>query len=414
MVDDDLHAVARGGLLHRRLLLKASALGIGGSLLTPARASEYWQNEAGAAQSEYGQPSSFAHLKREQTRGHPFGPEAGSSSSPLQNMNGTITPNSLHFERHHSGIPAIDPTIHTLTLYGDVKQVLQFSYEDLLAYPMESHHYFLECSGNSFRNTFAKPLDLTAGSLNGLVSGAEWTGVPLHYLLDEAGVKKEARWIVAEGADAAGLTRSIPLSLALDKVLVALYQNGEPLRPAQGYPMRLFVPGCEGNISVKWLQSLKVQKTPAYSREETSKYTDLLKDGTAEMFSLEMEVKSVITSPSGKMQLNRQGVYEISGLAWSGAGAIRSVEVSADGGTTWAEAVLQSDAKPLALTRFRIPWRWSGQTSTLQSRAIDEKGNVQPTRKVAIDRYSPAGFYHYNGIQSWQVSTDGVVKNVYV
>lgn len=413
MADNDFQADAAGGILHRRLLLKASVFGIAGGLLVPANASEDWQTHAGEAQSEYGKPSDFAGLNREQTRGHPLGPESGSSSSPLQKMNGTITPNSLHFERHHSGIPAIDPAKHKLTIYGDVKQTLQFSYEDLLAYPMESHQYFLECSGNSFRNTFAKPQDLTAGSLNGLVSGAEWTGIPLHYLLDEAGIGSDARWLVAEGADAAGLTRSIPLSLALDKVMVALYQNGEPLRPAQGYPMRLFVPGSEGNISVKWLQSLKVQQTPAYTRDETSKYTDLLKNGSAEMFSLAMEVKSVITSPSGKMQLKRKGVYEISGLAWSGAGAIKKVEVSADGGRTWAEAVLQSDARPLALTRFRIPWQWVGQSCTLQSRAIDEKGHVQPTRDSAMARYSPAGFYHYNGIQSWQVSNSGAVKNAY-
>ena len=413
MHDNDVQAAAGGGLLHRRLLLKASTFGLAGGLLVPASATEDWLTHAGEAQSEYGNPSKFAGLAREQTGGHLFGAESGSSSSPLQKMNGTITPNSLHFERHHSGIPDIDPGKHKLTVYGDVKQTLQFSYEDLLAYPMVSHHYFLECSGNSFRNTFATPQDLTAGSLNGLVSGAEWTGIPLHYLLDEAGIDTNARWLVAEGADAAGLTRSIPLSLALDKVMVALYQNGEPLRPAQGYPMRLFVPGCEGNISVKWLQSLKIQKTPAYTREETSKYTDLLKSGSAEMFSLAMGVKSVITSPSGKMQLNRKGVYEISGLAWSGAGAIKKVEVSADGGKSWAEAVLQSDARPLALTRFRIPWQWVGQSGTLQSRAIDDKGHVQPSRTKAMARYSPAGFYHYNGIQSWHVSHSGEVKNVY-
>jgi sulfane dehydrogenase subunit SoxC len=178
--------------------------------------------------------------------------------------------------------------------------------------------------------------------------------------------------------------------------------------------MRLFVPGCEGNVSVKWLQSIKVQETPAYSREETSKYTDLLKNGKAEMFSLDMEVKSIIVSPSGKMKLDRKGVYEISGLAWSGAGAIRKVEVSADGGGTWADAILQSDSRPLALTRFRIPWKWIGQESTLMSRAIDDKGNVQPTRDSALAKYSTWGFYHYNGIQSWRVSEDGVVKNVYV
>ena len=221
--------------------------------------------------------------------------------------------------------------------------------------------------------------------MNGLLSGSEWTGVPLHYLLDEAGVKNESRWIIAEGADAAGLTRSVPIKMALDNVMVALYQNGEPLRPAQGYPMRLFVPGCEGNISVKWLQSLKVQKTPGYTRDETAKYTDLLENGKAKMFSLKMGVKSVITSPSGKMQLRRKGVYEISGLAWSGNGAVRSVEVSADGGKSWAEAIFQSEPRPLALARFRIPWRWHGQKTVLQSRATDDGHRKQfaPIRRAA-------------------------------
>ena len=410
--NNETQHAAGNGLLHRRSLLKASALGLAGGFLLPVRAD--WSSVPGAAQSTYGSPSKFADLQREQTIGHPFGPAAGSSSTPLQSLNGTITPNSLHFERHHAGIPNIDPAKHFLTLHGNVRTSLRFSYESLLAYPMESHKYFLECSGNSYRNTFPTAQNLTAGSLNGLISGAEWTGVPLHYLLDEAGLEKDANWIIAEGADASGHTRSIPLHRMLDGAMVALFQNGEPLRPAQGYPMRLFVPGCEGNISVKWLSALKVQKTPAYSREETSKYTDLLKDGTAEMFSLEMEVKSVITSPSGTMQLNRKGVYEISGMAWSGASAIRTVEVSADGGKSWATALQQSDNQPNALTRFRIPWQWTGQPSVLQSRAIDQKGNVQPTRDVALRRYSARSFYHYNGIQSWQVSSDGMVKNVYV
>ncbi len=406
--------IAGNGILHRRMLLKAAGATAAASFLMPVKASEAWMTHTGEPPGEYGSPSEFAHLKREQTGGHPFGAEAGSSSSPLQNLNGTITPNSLHFERHHSGIPNIDPIKHRLAVYGDVRQPLQFSYEDLLAYPMETHVYFLECSGNSYRNTLTNPLDLTAGSLNGLISGAEWTGIPLHYLLDEAGIQNREGWVIAEGADAAGLTRSIPLSMALDKVMVAMYQNGEPLRPAQGYPIRLFVPGCEGNISIKWLQALKVQKTPAYTRDETSKYTDTLKDGRSEMFSLKMEVKSVITSPSGKMKLNRQGVYEINGIAWSGSGSIKRVEVSADGGKSWAEAVIQSESGSLALARFRIPWRWSGQRAVLQSRAIDTGGNVQPTRDAALERYSPAGFYHYNGMQSWQVSGSGDVKNVFV
>jgi sulfane dehydrogenase subunit SoxC len=408
---------AGGGIINRRALLKGSGLGLAAGFLTPTHATEHateeWMTRAGEPPGSYGTQSEFVSLGRERVGGHEFGAGAGSSSTPLQKLNGTITPNSLHFERHHSGIPAINPDKHSLTIVGEVERPLRFSYEDLHAYPMETHVYFLECSGNSYRNTLASPANATAGTLNGLVSCAEWTGVPLHYLLDEAGPKSGASWVVGEGADAAALTRSVPMKYILDNALLAMYQNGEPIRPSQGYPMRLFVPGCEGNISVKWLQRLKVQDTPAYTRDETSKYTDLLKDGTAEMFSLRMEVKSLITSPSGKMQLNRKGVYEISGLAWSGEGSISKVEVSADGGKSWAEAVLQSEPKSLALTRFRIPWQFSGAPAVLQSRATDNRGNVQPTRSAAMQRYSKAGFYHYNGIQSWQVSAQGDVKNVF-
>ncbi|MFT4719260.1 MAG: sulfane dehydrogenase subunit SoxC [Candidatus Azotimanducaceae bacterium] len=399
----------------RRGFLKAGTAVVAGTLVVPLLADDGTSaTSLGAPMGDYGQPSPFAPARREGIGAHPQGPGAGASSTPLQLLNGTVTPNSLHFERHHSGIPQIDPGMHTLTIYGDVHQPLRFSYEDLLAYPLETHMYFLECSGNSYRNTLPDAQDATAGALNGLVSGAEWTGVPLHYLLAEAGIKPRAKWLVAEGADASANTRSVPLNIALDNVMVALYQNGEPLRPSQGFPMRLFVPGCEGNVSIKWLTAIKLQAEPAYTREETSKYTDLLEDGRAEMFSLRMAVKSLITTPSGRMTLPRQGVVEISGLAWSGHGSISKVEVSADAGRSWVTAQLQSEPGPLRLTRFRLPWRWQGAPAILQSRALDDQGHLQPSRDAALARYSPMGFYHYNGIQSWQVNAAGEVKNVYV
>ncbi|HSG90140.1 MAG TPA: sulfite dehydrogenase [Pseudomonadales bacterium] len=407
-----LTPVAGGGLLSRRLFLSSGAA-LAGALAVPVLAAEPWRRMPGTPPGPYGEQAAHARLRREGIGVHPLGPTAGASSTPLQALNGTLTPNSLHFERHHSGIPDIDPARHRLTIHGDVRRALQFSLEDLLAYPLVSRLYFLECSGNSYRNTLPEAQDLTAGALNGLLSCAEWTGIPLHVLLEEAGADPAARWVIAGGADASGNNRSLPMDLARGDAMVALYQNGEPLRPAQGYPMRLFVPGCEGNLSIKWLTSLKVQATAAYTREETSKYTDLLADGRAEMFSLRMGVKSVITSPSGTMTLPRRGVFEVSGLAWSGHGSIRAVEVSADGGRTWADAELQSEAGPLRPVRFRIPWRWDGSPALLQSRATDDRGNVQPTRAAALERYSPAGFYHYNGIQSWQVAADGRVRNAY-
>lgn len=402
--------VAANGLLNRRHLLK---IGAAGTLALPVMAAEPWMKVPGAPTSAYGEPSRFARLQRERVNAHPYGPAAGSSSTPLQHLNGTITPNSLHFERHHSGIPDIDPARHRLTVFGMVDRSLTFDYNSLQRYPMQSRVLFLECSGNSYQNTAPEAADMTCGELNGLVSSSEWTGIPLHYLFDETGLDPKASWIIAEGADASANNRSIPLSLALENSMIALYQNGEPLRPAHGYPMRLLVPGCEGNISIKWLTSLKLMDQPAHTREETSKYSDLMTNGIAEQFSLRMEVKSVITTPSGKMALPEKGVYEISGLAWSGHGSIRRVDVSADGGRTWAEAEMQSEPGNLRTVRFRIPWHWNGQPAVLQSRAVDSTGNVQPTRTDALRGHAPGLVYHYNGIQSWNVGEDGRVRNLY-
>lgn len=408
--------LAGGGLLPRRHLLRGAVGLTAGALLLPLTAPAT-ARVPGPPPSTRGRPAPGAMLEREGISTHPLGPSAGVSSTPLQSLNGTLTPNALHFERHHSGVPAIEAAAHALTIHGTVRRALRFDLESLLRYPLTSRVYFLECSGNSYRNTLPQAEDLTAGGLNGLFSTAEWTGIPLHVLLDEAGVDPAVArdgWVIAEGADASGNNRSLPMALATSDAMIALYQNGEPLRPEQGYPMRLLVPGCEGNLSIKWLRSLRVQATPAYTRSETSKYTELLPDGRAEMFSLRMGVKSVITSPSGTMTLPQPGVYEISGLAWSGHGAVRRVEVSADSGASWADALLQSEPGPLRPTRFRIPWNWSGAPAILQSRAIDETGQIQPTRDIALARYSPAGFYHYNGIQSWAVAADGRVRNVHV
>jgi sulfane dehydrogenase subunit SoxC len=235
----------------------------------------------------------------------------------------------------------------------------------------------------------------------------------LSTLLDEAGVLPEASWVSSTGADGASLGRSIPLNKALRDVFIALYQNGEPIRPEQGYPMRLFVPGWEGNVSVKWLTQIKLTDMAANFKDETSRYTELLPDGKALQFTFPMGTKSVITSPSGQMTLRRQGIHEITGLAWSGRGAIRRVEVSADGGRSWADAHLEPNQLELALARFRLPWLWEGGPAVLQSRATDSAGNVQPTRDVFLNTYSPANRYHFNGIQSWAVSAQGEVKNVY-
>jgi sulfane dehydrogenase subunit SoxC len=245
------------------------------------------------------------------------------------------------------------------------------------------------------------------------VSCSEWTGVPLGILLEEAGLRPEGRWLLAEGADAAAMSRSVPIAKALDDAIVALYQNGERLRPANGYPMRLFLPGYEGNTNVKWLRRLKVTVEPTMTKDETSKYSDLQLDGRALLFTFPMEVKSVITSPSGGLTMQGPGLYQISGLAWSGFGRVRRVEVSADGGETWGEAALSEPVLGKALTRFRMAWRWDGGPAVLQSRATDEHGTVQPTRAALLAARGPQFRYHYNAIQSWGVSAAGAIDNVY-
>jgi sulfane dehydrogenase subunit SoxC len=333
---------------------------------------------------------------------------SASGRTPLQELDGIITPNGLFYERHHGGVPTIDPAQHRLMLHGLVERPLIFTMEDLRRFPSESRIHFLECSGNP---GYSKPYGKTASDLVGLVSCAEWTGVSLKLVLQEAGLKPEAKWVVAEGADAAALTRSIPIEKCLDDAMLVYSQNGERLRPQQGYPLRLFLPGFEGNMSVKWLRRLHVAAEPAYSREETSKYTDLLPDGTAREFSFYMEAKSIITRPSGGQRLNAPGFHEITGIAWSGHGKIARVEMSVDDGKSWQEAQLQEPVLTRALTRFRLPWRWDGKPAVIQSRAIDETGYVQPTLAELLAVRGENYFYHNNAIWPWRIAADGEVTN---
>ena len=422
MSDKRLEKVAGNGLISRRHLLRFGASGAGLALSAGALGADQglsfqiptWSRQPGPGATAYGTRSPFAdNLQRLAAQPNPTYPGDGSSRSPLQDLQGTITPNSLHFERHHAGVPNIDPSQHMLVINGLVRQPLAFRYEDLLKYQMVSRIHFLECSGNSGA-LLRGEIGGSAQSLHGLVSCAEWTGVPLSTLLDEAGVLPEAAWVAAVGADAASMGRSIPLTKALDDVMVALYQNGEAVRPGQGYPMRLFCPGWEGNVSVKWLTQIKVTQEPAQFRDETSKYTDTLQDRSSYQFTFPMGTKSLITSPSGQMTLNQPGIYQVTGIAWSGRGSIRQVEVSADGGKTWAEAAMQGHQLDRALTRFTIPWEWDGGDAILQSRATDSRGNLQPTRDEVIASRGTLSFYHNPCIQSWQVDQTGEISNVYV
>jgi sulfane dehydrogenase subunit SoxC len=330
---------------------------------------------------------------------------SASGRTPLQDLDGIITPNGLFYERHHGGVPTIDPEQHRLMLHGLVERPLIFTMDDIRRFPSQSRIHFLECSGNP---VYTKPYGKTASDLVGLLSCAEWTGVSLKLVLQEAGLRPEAKWLVAEGADAAALTRSIPIEKCLDDAMLVYSQNGERLRPQQGYPLRLLVPGFEGNMNVKWLRRLKAVAEPAYSREETSKYTDLMPDGSAREY---MEAKSIITRPSGGQKLAAPGFHEITGIAWSGHGKIKRVDVSVDGGKDWQEAPLQEPVLTRALTRFRLPWQWDGQPAVIQSRAIDETGYVQPTFAELLAVRGQNSFYHNNAIQPWRIDAQGQITN---
>ncbi len=414
--------VAANGLLDRRLFLRSgagAALAIGGMALPDVAASsealpvEPWMKVPGSPFVGYGQPSRFEEKVLRVAANPPNSPGTGAARTPLHRLSGTITPNGLHFERSHSGIPDIEPDAHRLLIHGLVKRPLVFTLETLSRYPMESRIAFIECGGNGLQLYQKDPAPLNAQALHGLVSCAEWTGVRLSTLLDDAGVEPAAKWILAEGGDAAGMSRSVPLAKAMDDALVALYQNGERIRPSNGYPLRLLLPGYEGNMQVKWLRRIKATEGPMMTKDETSKYTMLLPDGRSLQFVFPMEAKSVITQPSPSLTMQGPGLYQISGLAWSGYGKIAKVEVSADGGKTWASAALQQPVLSMALTRFRMGWRWNGGPTVLQSRATDETGCVQPTRSELIAKRGAKAVYHFNGITSWGVGESGEVKHVY-
>ena len=411
---------AGNGLLSRRHLLEG-ALVAGAAGVGISRASadplvvQPWMKVPGAGFSAYGQPSRFEEkvVRFTPPSPNPATQGVGATRTPLHLLEGIITPSGLHFERSHSGIPDIDPDKHRLLIHGLVKRPLVFTLEGLHRYPMHSRIAFIECAGNSQALNAAQALPLGMAAIHGVFSCAEWTGVKLSTLLDEAGVEPSARWIIAEGADAAAMSRSIPLAKAMNDTLVCLYQNGERVRPSNGYPVRLLVPGFEGNMNVKWLRRLKLTAEPVMTKDETSKYTILLNDEKAWQFVFPVEVKSVITRPAPGLALKGPGFYEISGLAWSGNGSIRQVDVSADGGQSWTPAALQSPILPNAPVRFRAPWQWNGSPAVLQSRATDDTGMVQPTRAAFIAERGLRGVYHYNAIASWRIDEKGEASNAY-
>ena len=362
----------------------------------------------GTPVSRYGQRSPYEKAARGVRESQT--PEAASSRTPLDQTYGIITPSALHFERHHAGVPEIDPATHKLLVHGLVDRPMAFSVDDIKRLPSVSRVHFVECSGNS-GGEWSPAGAPTVALSHGLASCSEWTGVPLRILLEEAGIQPEAKWILAEGADACLMQRSATLEKALEEGLVAYGQNGEAIRPEQGYPMRLILPGWEGNTNVKWLRRIKLTAGPQYVKDETSKYTELMEDGTAWIFTFEMDAKSVITAPSGGHAIDGPGFLEISGLAWSGRGKITQAEVSTDAGQTWAEAELQTPVYSKAFTRFRLPWEWDGSETVLLSRCRDESGYLQPGRAELIEERGRKSAYHCNRIKGWRIAADGSVTN---
>ena len=416
----------RRGLLRRAVALGGGALAARAAVSAsasddldmnlPPRVPE-WSRTLGAPilASPYGVPAKYeANVKRRESPGLTRTPQSSVSFTPLQNMFGIITASGLHFERHHAGMPDVDPHQHRLMIHGLVGHPRIYTMDDLVRFPSVSRVHFIECGANTGMEwgNVAVP---TVQYSHGMLSCSEWTGVLLSTLLDEVGIDRaKASYLLAEGADGASLTRTIPLAMALDDVLVCYGQNGEMLRPEQGYPLRLLVPGVQGVSSVKWLRRIEVGDRPWNTREESLHYIDLTPGGKHRQYTWIQEAKSVITAPSGGQVLLDHGYHQITGLAWSGRGKVRRVDVSTDGGRNWRTARLAEPVLTKALTRFRIDWTWDGGPALLQSRVIDETGYVQPTIRQLRAVRGTRSIYHNNAIQTWRVDPTGEVSNVQV
>ncbi len=408
--------------LPRRQFLQAglagTALAASGAIGTATAAGlgvPDWSRQLGASVDDapYGKPSHFeSTVIRRSVEWLTATRESSINFTPLYALDGIVTPNGICFERHHSGAAAVDPEQHRLMIHGMVERPLLFTMADLMRLPRISKFHFLECAANGgmeWRNAQLNGVQFT----HGMIHCVQYTGVSLRTLLEEAGVKPKAKWLMVEGGDSAGMNRSVPLDKALDDCMVAFAMNGERLRVEQGYPLRLVVPGFEGNMWVKWLRRIEVGDESWQAREETSKYTDLMPDGRARRFTWEMDCKSVITSPCPENPVVAKGPNVISGLAWSGRGSIKRVDVSLDGGKNWTEARIDGPVLPKCLTRFYLDgWSWNGDQVYMQSRAIDDTGYVQPQMTELQKVRGVNSVYHNNAIQTWFITKTGEVENV--
>ncbi|WP_114287224.1 sulfite dehydrogenase [Candidatus Halocynthiibacter alkanivorans] len=402
-----------------------SALAAGGSVAVAGAANavddpaitsiQPWAQELGEGvdASPYGMPSPFeSEVKRRNVEWLTADTVSSINFTPLHDLDGIITPNGLCFERHHAGVAEVDPAEYRLMINGLVERELVFTLEDLMRFPRENRIYFLECAANSgmeWRGAQLNGCQFT----HGMIHNVMYTGVPLRYLLETAGVKPDGKWLLMEGADASGMSRSLPMEKALDDCLIAFKMNGEALRAEQGYPVRMVVPGWEGNMWIKWLRRIEVGDQPWHHREETSKYTDLLADGQARRFTWEMDAKSVITNPSPQAPiLHKSGPTVLTGVAWSGRGTIPRVDVTLDGGKNWHQARISGPSLDKSMHRFYFEFDWDGKPLLLQSRAHDSTGYVQPTKAQLRNARGTNSIYHNNAIQTWHVNDQGVAENV--
>jgi len=412
--------------LSRRQILGGAAATVGGMAVAPlAGATDpnplnlppnvpEWTPYLGVGvdAAPYGVPSEHeAHVIRRNVEWLTASAESSVNFTPIQDLDGTITPNGLCFERHHGGVPEVIPADYRLMINGLVDRELIFTIDDLKRFPQVNRFHFLECAANG-------GMEWRGAQLNGcqytfgMVHNVQYSGVLLSDICREVGVKPSAKWVLAEGGDSAGMNRSVPIEKILDDCMIAYSMNGEALRPEQGYPARLVVPGWEGNMWIKWIRRLEFGDEPYMAREETSKYTDLMEDGKARMFTWVMEAKSVVTSPSPEKHIMSKGHNLLKGLAWSGRGKIRRVDVSIDGGLNWQTAKIHGPILGKSLTRFTMPFEWNGEELKVQSRAMDETGYVQPTIEALQKERGVKSIYHNNSIATWLVKSTGEVENV--
>ncbi len=415
-------ATAEGHPDRRRFL--AGGVALAGAALAAARTGAEtkgaplptpdWTRQLGPGVGDrpYGTPSAFEKgIVRRTVDWLTASKESSVSFTPIAEQCGIITPSGLHFERHHAGRADIDPAQHRLVVHGMVEREMIFTVDQIRRFPAVSVVRFIECPANGGMEWRGAQLE-RCQYVRGMISCSEWTGVTLRTLLRETGLRAGAAWMLAEGADSAAMTRSVPIAKVLDDAMICWGQNGEAIRPEQGYPLRLLLPGWEGNMSVKWLRRLEFGDRPWHTREETSKYTDLMPDGTARQFTWFMEANSVVTYPCPERPFEARGFHEITGFAWSGLGTVRRVDVSVDGGRNWTTAQLHEPVHSKALTRWTLPFTWTGQDMLVMSRCMDETGFVQPSIAELRKVRGVNSIYHNNAMLTWHVKAGGEVENV--